>query len=224
MSAPNIPRPGGGGPSYPNTGQYIPQKSVRMSEMMYPDPMFYPGYYPNSGVNVANQQNPAYLGQARNNLVSQFDEEFDAVMNGYNKKMAQLQLMKNDLQNQKSYEPPRYVPYKSKRMNHMRELLDVVDTPIKQGYNRRVPSGDIGNGRSNYINKMMFDSDKNLGGKFNPNPNFDQYNEYRGPNHNSYNSNISNSQLNPEPYRNRNLSMGGGGSGFDIDDFVMGRR
>jgi len=195
--------------------------------MMYPDPMFYPGYYPNSAYNYFNQfYNPAYLQNARDRLLNQFDDEFDSVMGDYNRKMAKLQLMKNDLykQNYESHLSKPQKLYPSKSYNHIRELMEVVDdnsplrisgkTPEVNNYLSRTPghkSGYMGSGRSNYINRIMFGSDEKQNQK-------SLFYEKRGTNPYVYKSKLGNSTINPR----RNMRGGDNIGGYDIENFIMG--
>jgi len=197
-----------------------------MSDMMYPDPMFYPGYYPNSGVNYMNQfYNPAYLKNSRDNLLNQFDDEFDSVMGDYNRKMAKLQLMKMDLkkQNEDSYTSK---PYRHRNFDVTKELMEVVDTPIrrKEPLNNvfQSPSASLfkprNQDRGNYISRVMFDSEKTPHRRH-------VYDENKGPDPYTYKtnsrSNLNNTMGNPDPYKISNRSNGGV---FNINDFSMGRR
>ena len=195
-----------------------------MSSMMQPDPMFFPGYYPNyPGAGFQQQpqqQNPSRMERTRSDLVNQFDDEFDKVMNDYNMKMAKLQFMKNNLETQRNTDQPRYKPKPSKRFDRIKDLMDVVETETApRSSHRKNNSFDYQSmNRRNFGDEVMrdrrneLDIGNNYGGDYKPNMyggGRDSALSNHGGRKESYGGGYGNNNYNPNLYNNSNGNSNG---------------
>jgi len=197
--------------------QNLPNKAIRMSDMMRPDPMFFPGFYPNQIPMQQMQYKPTPQNQMQKyDIMNQFNDEFEQVMREYNMKLAKLQMMKMDL-NKMPIQP---VETKVKRNpshkgNIFKELLEVVDD------NRGAPASRRQNSFDYHMNKRYGEDILKGLGKNNFNSNGLNFNNngnnngYGNGNENGGNSNRFESGYRPNIQNSYNNGSYNNGNGFN---------
>jgi hypothetical protein len=167
---------------------YPPPKSLRMSDLFFPDPMFYPGYYPINSTNLSSY-GPQYPYNGALNSWELHDWELD----NYIQRKAKYELYKHNLRldrGKKDHgrlhhnhgyggEDGAYRKSTDPLLAKLRQIKASLDEPVEKGpspffYNRsgiqppREPQKPILSDKNNSINKQMFGDQMSDSPKKNP--------------------------------------------------------
>lgn len=131
-----------------------PPKSMRISDMYFPDPMFYPGYYPTGMMNPYDPYNRGGFNNNSNgngNDLMQMYDKMSRINNGKN-------FMHNDFD---KYERNRVnqIPKDRPRFNALSEFVNTVHNIHSRGNKGSYSSGGVksnyyGNNSGSYGGKM----------------------------------------------------------------------
>jgi hypothetical protein len=105
----------------------LPSKSMRFSDMFFPDPMFYPGYYPMMG--GQNPYNPYYNQAAR---IDPYYDPYNQDLDYLYKKKVRYDIMKNKLKADNYKSKVRSEDPLSGRYKAIKGLLDHHDMLVNR--------------------------------------------------------------------------------------------
>jgi hypothetical protein len=116
----------------------LPSKSMRFSDMFFPDPMFYPGFYPVQG--GPNPYNPYYNPYPR--MDPYYDPYFNNDLDYLYKKKVKFDILKNKLKTEKYKSKVKSEDPLTGRYKAIKGLLDHHDHLI----NHRKSNGELHSG------------------------------------------------------------------------------
>ena len=140
----------------------LPNKSMRFSDMFFPDPMFYPGFYPNGGGQF-NPYNP-YVNQR--NPYDPYNDPYNQDLDYLYKKKVKFDIMKNKLKMDNYKAKVKSEDPLSGRYKAIQGLLDHHDMLVNKRSNYAVDSTSADRFISNNFDSSFKYGSGNIGSNY----------------------------------------------------------